>query len=186
VWTCYLAVDDADAAAARIADGGGRAIAPPMDVMDLGRMGVFVDPTGAAFGIWQAGTFAGAGIVNEPGALIWNELLTRDVSAATDFYRAALGLTPKTSDGTEVPYTELQVDGATVAGMMEMSGLQWPAEIPPHWAVYFDVADCDASCARAQELGGAVAVPPTDIPIGRFAALTDPHGASFSIIQMNE
>jgi len=31
-----------------------------------------------------------------------------------------------------------------------------------------------------------IVVPPTDIPIGRFAVLTDPHGASFSIIQMND
>jgi uncharacterized protein len=186
VWTSYFAVSDADAAATRIADAGGQAIAPPMDVMDLGRMGVFVDPAGAAFGIWQAGTFAGAGIVNEPGSLIWNEMLTRDVPAATSFYRQALGLTAKASEGTEVPYTEFQVDGTTVAGMMDISGPQWPAEMPPQWVVYFDVADCDASCAKAEKLGGAVAVPPTDIPIGRFAVLTDPHGASFSVMQMND
>jgi predicted enzyme related to lactoylglutathione lyase len=186
VWTSYFAVDDAEAASARIADAGGQTIAPPMDVMDLGRMGIFVDATGAAFGIWQAGTFAGAGIVNEPGSLTWNELLTRDVPASTAFYRQALGLGAKASDLSEVPYTELQVDGTTVAGMMDMNGPQWPAEIPPHWAVYFDVADCDASCAKAQEMGATVAVPPTDIPIGRFAVLADPHGASFSIVQMND
>jgi predicted enzyme related to lactoylglutathione lyase len=186
VWTSYFAVSDAEAAAARIADAGGQTIAPPMDVMNLGRMGIFVDPAGAAFGIWQAGTFAGAGIVNEPGALIWNELLTRDVPASTVFYRDALGLGAKTSEGTEIPYTEFLVDDASIAGMMDMNAAQLPAEIPPHWAVYFDVADCDASCAKAEKLGGTVAVPATDIPMGRFAMLTDPHGASFSIMQMND
>jgi predicted enzyme related to lactoylglutathione lyase len=185
-WTSYFAVDDADATAARISDAGGQVIAAPMDVMDLGRMGVFVDPTGAAFGIWQAGTFAGAGLVNEPGAFTWNELLTRNAPASIDFYHAAFGLTSKASAGTEVPYTELQVDGASVAGLMDISGPQWPAEMPPQWVVYFDVADCEVACAKAQELGGTVVVPPTDIPIGRFAVLIDPQGASFSIIQMNE
>jgi hypothetical protein len=186
VWSSYFAVDDADATATRIANAGGQAIVPPMDVMDLGRMGLFVDPTGAAFGIWQAGTFAGAGIVNEPGSLIWNEMLTRDVPASTSFYRDALSLTGKASEATEVPYTELQIDGTTVAGMMDISGPQWPAEMHPQWVVYFDVADCDAACTKVQELGGIVVVPPTDIPIGRFAVLTDPQGASFSVIQMNE
>ena len=186
VWSSYFAVDAADAAAARIADAGGQAIVAPMDVMNLGRMGLFVDPTGAAFGIWQAGTFPGAGIVNEPGSLTWNEMLTRDVPASTSFYRDALGLTAKASETTQVPYTEFQVDGKTVAGMMDISGPEWPAEMPPQWVVYFDVTDCDATCVKVQDMGGIVAVPPTDIPIGRFAVLTDPQGASFSIIQMND
>ena len=66
-------------------------IAEPMDVMDLGRMAVFADPTGAVFGIWQPGTFIGAGLVNEPGALVWNELNTRDLAAAKAFYGAVFG-----------------------------------------------------------------------------------------------
>jgi predicted enzyme related to lactoylglutathione lyase len=185
VWTSYFAVDDADATAARIEAAGGHPIASPMDVMDLGRMGVFVDATGAAFGIWQAGTFAGAGVVAEPGAVVWNELMTRDVTASVEFYGTALGVTARSSVGTDVPYTELQVDGGSVAGIMDMNGPQWPADLPAHWTVYFDVVDCDAACAKIQELGGTVRVPPTDIPTGRFAVAADQHGASFSIIKMN-
>ena len=75
-WTTYVAVEDADATAALVAENGGTVMAPPMDVMDLGRMAVFADPTGAVFGIWQAGTFIGAAKVNEPGAFGWNELNT--------------------------------------------------------------------------------------------------------------
>ena len=56
--------------------------------------------------------------------------------------------------------------------------------IPPHWMVYLAVEDCDSSTGRAKELGGAVEVPPTDIPsVGRFAVLQDPQGAVFSVIR---
>jgi predicted enzyme related to lactoylglutathione lyase len=77
-WSSYVSVADADATAAAVTENGGSVIAEPMDVMELGRMAVFADPGGAVFGIWQPGTFHGAGLVNEPGALAWNELNTRD------------------------------------------------------------------------------------------------------------
>src|SRR5215203_3409067 len=68
-WSTYIAVADADATAAAIVENGGAQIAEPMDVADLGRMALFTDPEGAFFGIWQAGTFAGAERVNEKGAV---------------------------------------------------------------------------------------------------------------------
>jgi len=34
------------------------------------------------------------------------------------------------------------------------------------------------------ELGGRVSMPPTTIPVGRFAIVTDPHGAPFAVIAM--
>jgi predicted enzyme related to lactoylglutathione lyase len=59
-----------------------------------------------------------------------------------------------------------------------------PAEVPPHWAVYFSVADTDAAVARVAELGGTVLMPPMDIEPGRFAPVTDPTGAVFNIIAL--
>ena len=64
----------------RLREAGGSVMAEPMDVLDLGRMAVFADPTGAVFGIWQPGTFVGAELVNEASALTWNELNTRDAA----------------------------------------------------------------------------------------------------------
>ena len=62
--------------------------------------------------------------------------------------------------------------------------------MPPHWGVYFAVADIEVSVAQAQSLGATLYLPPTDImkvegqpPVGRFAALADPQGAAFSILQ---
>ena len=79
--------------AAKVKAAGGSAIVEPMDVTDIGRMAVFVDPTGAAFGIWQPKTFAGADLVNEPNSLCWNEVLTRDADTNKAFYPAVFGWT---------------------------------------------------------------------------------------------
>ena len=90
-WTSYVTVDDADATAKVIASAGGKAIMDPMDVFTVGRMAVFTDPAGAAFAVWQPGDHIGAGIVNEPGTLTWNELWTRDEAASAPFYATVFG-----------------------------------------------------------------------------------------------
>jgi uncharacterized protein len=63
---------------------------------------------------------------------------------------------------------------------------QMPAEVPSHWGVYFAVDDTDSMVQRAQGLGAAVMVPPTDIEPGRFAGLIDPSGASFYVLSLRE
>ena len=60
----------------------------------------------------------------------------------------------------------------------------FPAEIPPHWAVYFAVADCQASADRVKSLGGAVHVEPIEIPAGTFAVCADPQGATFVVMRV--
>src|SRR4051795_3040265 len=90
-WTTYVSVDDADEVTGKVKDAGGQVVAEPMDVMDLGRMALFVDPTGALFGVWQPRSFAGAGIVNEAASLGGNELDTRDPDEAGGCYTAVFG-----------------------------------------------------------------------------------------------
>lgn len=185
-WTTYIAVADADATAAKVADAGGAVVVPPMEVMTAGRMAVFADPEGTMFSIWQAGQHHGAQVVNEPGSLTWNELTCRQPDQAVAFYGAVFGWKANDVDTGGSPYTEWQLDGKPIGGMMVMAGPEWPGPdvLPSHWMVYFAVADTDATAARCTELGGQVPVPPTDIPPGRFAVLNDPHGAHFSVITM--
>lgn len=182
-WSTYVAVTDANATMARAEAAGAKPIMPAMDVMDIGRMALFADPTGAVLGLWQPRSMKGAGLVNEPGALTWDELNTRDAATAKTFYAATFdwGAVTNQMDGME--YTELQVDGRTVAGLMEMDDEHFPKETPPHWAVYFGVADCDASVTKVGELGGTVVVPTTPIPQGRFAVCQDPQGGFFSMFE---
>jgi uncharacterized protein len=191
MWNTYITVDDADATAAKVSDAGGTVYSEPFDVFDSGRMAVLADPGAAPFCIWQAGRHNGAGLVNEPGALSWNELLTRDPDEAKRFYGEVFGWRTSSMDFGETDYTVFHLAGegepeprTGIGGMMPMVGEQWPTDLPPHWMVYFAVADTDATSSRSAELGGRVAVAPFDSPAGRIAVLNDPSGAAFSVITL--
>ena len=54
VWNTYIWVDGTDDVVARVKNAGGSALMEPFDVLDAGRMGVFSDPSGAVFRVWQA------------------------------------------------------------------------------------------------------------------------------------
>jgi predicted enzyme related to lactoylglutathione lyase len=186
-WTTYISVEDAAATAAAVKDAGGAVIAEPLEVLDLGTMAIFADPTGAVFGVWQPSSFHGAGVVNEPGALAWNELNTRDLGGAKSFYGAVFGWT---FEDVEVPgagsYTTINVGDDGVGGILDMAERGVPEGIPAHWQVYFGVEDTDATIEQAKQRGGSVMVEPIDIPAGRFSILVDPHGASFAVIALRE
>ena len=76
MWNTYLAVDSVDEASAKVGPAGGTVAMEPFDVMDAGRMAFVLDPSGAAVALWQAGQHIGSTLVNEPGTVIWNELIT--------------------------------------------------------------------------------------------------------------
>jgi predicted enzyme related to lactoylglutathione lyase len=179
VWSTYLAVDSADEAAAKVQAAGGQVVMGPFDVPGAGREAIVVDPSGATVSLWQAGGHIGATLVNEPGCILWNELITSDLSAATAFYEQVLGMTAAAMDMGDANYTVFQAGGAMVGGATE------PAVpgLPNHWHAYFAVGDADASAAKISELGGEIVVPPFDIPVGRIAMARDPQGALFSIIK---
>jgi hypothetical protein len=184
-WVTYVSVADADETAERVRAAGGTVMVEPMDVEDLGRMAIFADPTGAVFGVWQPRSFAGADLVNEPNSLCWNEVLTRDADTDKAFYPAVFDwdATRPSFEGAPETYTVWELAGRPVGGMMQMSEGMFPAEVPPHWSVCFAVADTDATVAKARELGATVIAEPMDMPIGRFAGLVDPQGASFTLMQ---
>jgi predicted enzyme related to lactoylglutathione lyase len=155
----------------------------PFDVLTVGRMGIFADPVGASFAVWQPGDHVGAGIVNEPGSFTWNELWSRDIGVASSFYERVFGWKAEAHEMGGMAYTEFHLGGDVVAGMMSVPE-SLPAQVPSSWLVYFAVADCDASVTKIQSLGGAIVMPAQTIPIGRFAVATDRGGATFGIIQM--
>jgi predicted enzyme related to lactoylglutathione lyase len=181
-WTTYVNVDRTDDVVAKVAGTGGQVLMPPMDVMDFGRMAILADPTGAAIGLWQPRSHGGAEVTNEPGSYCWSELLTDDLDAAKAFYAAVLGWEARSGEG-DMPYTEFQVGGRSVAGMMARPPMM-PAEVPNHWGVYFAVDDLAASLAKATELGATAMVGTIDTPAGQVAPITDPTGASLDHIQL--
>jgi hypothetical protein len=180
-WMVYVCVDSADDAVKKARSLGGKVIAPPFDVMDMGRTAVLQDPTGAVFAVWQPGTHRGVGHIDEPGTMCWWELLTRDPAAAKPFYQGLFGWGEHTAPMGGSLYTSFLNGEKPVGGMTTPDG----TDTPSHWMIYFSVADCDKSAEHAKGIGATVLVPPTDVPtVGRFAMLQDPQGTTFSIIKL--
>jgi predicted enzyme related to lactoylglutathione lyase len=182
-WATYVSVDDAEEAASRVTSAGGQTIVGPMDVMDIGRMAVFSDPSGAPFGVWQPKAFKGADLVNEPVSFCWCELMTRDPAGAEQFYPALFGWTTSEMPGGN-GYILWNLGDRAVAGLVQMTEEMFPPEVPPNWGVCFAVDDADATVAKAAEFGATSLVQPVDIPVGRFAVMQDPQGAVFEVIKL--
>ena len=148
----YLATADCDAAARRVTDAGGTIVMDPMQVMEQGRMAIAKDPVGAQFGLWQGGAHVGCEVVNEPGSLLRNDLVTSDPEPARAFYAAVFDFTlDGNPDLPDLDFTFLRrPDGHEIGGIMGVPG------VPSGWTTLFEVADTDTAVARAaRRLGGA-------------------------------
>lgn len=180
-WTTYLATDSADDAAAAVTSAGGQIVMPALDVMQFGRMAIAVDPAGAVFGLWQSGSHTGANLVNEPGALIWNEVLSRDVEASKPFYASVFGWTYTDMGDQGFTYASIELDGRTIGGIGGIPPYV-PEGAPSHWLTYFATADTDAACAAAGANGGVVHREPVDTEYGRMAVVGGPAGETFALM----
>ena len=182
-WSVYLAADDVDGVASRIREAGGDVMMDPLDVFDAGRMTLAADPTGAVFGIWQAGNHIGSQLRGEPGTMTWAEVQTRDKATAQRFYEQVFGYETETIDmGAAGGYVLLKVNGEPAAGLIQI-GPDW-GDVPSNWSVVFEVEDCDAAVANVRELGGSVVVEPRELEgVGRFAVVADPWGAVFQVVK---
>jgi predicted enzyme related to lactoylglutathione lyase len=183
VWSTYISTADIDATVASAAATGGQVVAPVMAVGDLGSMAILTDPAGGMFGVWQAGKHTGFTKYNEPGSVTWDEYHSKNFAATTDFYGNLFGWhLHKMSDTDEFRYFLGQVNGETVAGLMDSAGFL-PAQVPSHWAVYFNVENVDDAVVLVEKLGGTITRAAEDTPFGRMADATDPTGAMFKLHQ---
>ena len=197
-------MDSADDTASKVRDAGGQVVSEPFAVLDAGRMGVFTDPEGAAFSVWQAGEHKGAQVVNEHGSLNFNSLGTRGVEGAKSFYGSVFGWQTLELEGGFQAWTLLGYgdylarDDPEIRERMAEAGAQEGFEdvvasinpipddqpdTPPHWGVTFAVDDADAIAKAATELGGNVIAPPFDAPWVRMTVVADPQGATFTASQ---
>jgi predicted enzyme related to lactoylglutathione lyase len=180
-WMLYIGVASADDAARRAAELGGKVLAPPFDVFDVGRMSVAQDPTGAAFALWQAKSHSGIGIAGVHGALCWGELITPDAERAKQFYTGLFGWKISASENGPSGYVQI-ANGENMIGGVQPASLR-PPNTPPHWLPYFYVSNCDEAVAKAKALGGKALLDTMPIPkVGRMAVLQDPQGAVFAVI----
>ncbi|MFC3033501.1 VOC family protein [Pseudoalteromonas fenneropenaei] len=181
-WLGYVAVDNVDAMAEKAIGLGAKVLCEPHDVPAAGRTVMLEEPGGAVFSLWQANGHPGTQRKLETNVPYWHELATKDAQQSRSFYCGLFGWQAELKPMEGFDYTLFCVDGSPIAGMMQMTA-EW-GNIPPHWMIYFAVANTDAMLTKVEQLGGQVCVPATDIPeVGRFAVITDPSGAVCSILQ---
>src|SRR3954452_14809095 len=175
-WNNYVWVDSADATAERAAELGGKVHAPAFDVLEAGRMAVIQDPQGAFFLPWQPNQHRGAKLVNEPGALCWNELASNDMDASAEFYRGLFGWNIEPWEDSPTPYLMIQNGDKGNGGIRPAQDGE-----PPNWTAYFATDDADAAAAKVEKLGGGKLMEPMDIGIAKVAPVRDPQGAVFAL-----
>jgi uncharacterized protein len=172
---------------AGVGDAGGTVLDGPLDVpANAGSLAICQDTEGAVFALWEPRELKGAQLVNEPGSWTWNNLMTRDAGAATDFYGQVFDWTAAQPDGAPDYVWNWQVDGQRwpegLAGLMRM-GTDMPVDAPPHWQVSLMVESADAAVEKNKAAGGSSLFGPIDIPIARMAVVLDPQGANVSLLE---
>jgi uncharacterized protein len=180
-WGLYVSVANADETVKKAVELGATVIVPAFDVFDAGRMAVFYDPTGASFSIWQAKKHHGFTVTNELNAFCWADLMTPDPKKAAGFYSGLFGWKLEVGQhGGD--YLHIK-NGEHYIGGVPPAGSAGPG-VPPHWALYFQVTNCDASTEKAKSLGARIYMSPTTMEgVGRWSVVADPQGASFSLFQ---
>jgi uncharacterized protein len=180
-WLSYLQVESAAATLAKVTGAGGKQLKAPEVAGDMGTWAVAADPFGAPFALWQptkaeAGEYRGVA-----GTFCWNELYTDDPAKSVAFYEAIGNLRDKPMDmGPMGTYHVLESHGKSRAGVMKSP----MAGIPQHWMPYVQVANCDATIAKAKKLGAEIKLAGMDTPgVGRFGVLIDPLGSSLGVLQ---
>jgi predicted enzyme related to lactoylglutathione lyase len=198
-WNTYIAVEDADATAARATAAGGEIVAEPLDVGPAGRFAICSDPAGAAFRLWQARERPGAQVVNEPGSWNFSDLHT-DHPGTLGFYTDLFGWAVENLGFATMlrapgygDHLEATVDPdirARQKGVVAPPGFEdaiaWVGALEPgtrpHWHVTFAVEDRDATVAAADRLGAEV-VSKDDSQWTRTALIRDPQGAILTASQ---
>jgi uncharacterized protein len=186
-WASYIRVEDADETAEKAKSAGGTVFFGPADLPnDSGRVAMLRDSEGAFIGIVEQRNHPGAQLVNEPGSWTWNNLMTRDIEGAKQFYGEVFGWTAEHNEEAPPNIEMWQVDGQRwPEGMGGLMGItdDLPADMPAHWQVYFVVDNADDAIKRAESRGAKLAFGPIDVPVARMATLVDPQGAVVSILE---
>ncbi|MEV5431832.1 VOC family protein [Streptomyces sp. NPDC052701] len=181
-WTPYFASGNVDLTAASVRLCGGTVGVGPLDTADAGRLAFCSDPSGAVFGIWQASAHLGTAVPGVPGTPAWNELMTFESENVAKFYGSVFGYELEPVLSADAGHVTLRLHGRPVAGVRGV-GAALPRDRGPYWVTYFRVADVDAAQDHVLRLGGHVLTPARDTSHGRVAAVADPEGARFALLQ---
>src|SRR5215212_4280638 len=177
-WNCYVTVDSADDTASKAGERGGRVLQEAFDVLDVGRMAVIADPTGAVLRVWEPRRSIGAAYVNAPDAMTWNDLVTPDPDAAAAFFGDVFGWTTEEIPGAG-GYRVIKNGQRSNGGIMPLDAERM-GDTPPNWMPYFGHDDVERLAGEIGELGGRVYNGPMQMSGGTIAVLGDPQNAVFA------
>ena len=180
-WLPFVAVESVDRIVRRAEELGAACLVDPVELLQAGRVAILEDPTGASFAVWEARHLLGFQVRDEPGSPCSFELATADGKGAVEFYGALFGWANKGPAKSARETVVLAKGDLPVAGV---TALPAGRDLAPCWTTHFAVTDRDASCRKIESAGGKVASAPAQAPGDpRSAAVADPHGASFSIVE---
>jgi uncharacterized protein len=185
-WVGYVAVDDVDASAARIARLGGAVQVPPTDVSDISRFSVFTDPqdTRLALFKWRDPAQQPPATPDAPGRVGWHELVANDWEQAWNFYGELFGWQKEEIEVAETAtYQPFSAAGQVIGGMFTK-----PPTVPaPFWLYYFNTDDIDAAAQRVTAGGGQILEGPLENAGGSCVIrCVDPQGAAFAMEGMRK
>jgi predicted enzyme related to lactoylglutathione lyase len=182
-WAMYVGVPKLENAAALIKRLGGKAHTEVIEVPNVGRMQMMMDPQGAAFYIYEPSSGEQRPeAAAEIGEASWHELMTTDAVAAMVFYQQVFGWQPTEAMdmGPAGKYQMFNRPHGMIGGMMNKPPEM--AKVPPNWLIYFRVPDVDKAVERVKANGGAILSGPTEVPGGdRVVTAADPQGAAFGL-----
>jgi predicted enzyme related to lactoylglutathione lyase len=182
-WAMYVGVPKLEEAAAQIKQLGGSAHTDVIEVPNIGRMQLMMDPQGAAFYIFEpAHTPQEPEAAAETGEASWHELMTTDAPAAMQFYQQVFGWQPSEAMdmGPMGKYQMFNRPHGMIGGMMNKPPEM--ASVPPNWQIYFRVPDVHAAAERIKGNGGKILNGPMEVPGGDWVVnAMDPQGAAFGL-----
>ena len=180
-WSGYVAVDDVDAATARVARLGGAVRLEPTDIPGVGRFSVIADPHGVVIMPFRGQGEALAVGMARLGHVGWRELMAGDLDGAFPFYEALFGWTRAgaVSLGAMGTYQLFACAGVTIGGMMTK-----PPQVPHvFWRYYVRVDGIDATAERVSDGGGTLVHGPSAVAGGDWVVQAiDPQGAHFALV----
>jgi len=175
-WLGHVQVANVDETLEKAKAAGGRIAFGPMDMPEVGRFAIIVDPQDAFLAAYQP---AGEG-PQHGGVFVWDELGTQDVDGAARFYHEVFGWTTRDMGAEYGGYRIFQSGETQIGGLMAMPDTSRPSQ----WVPYVAADDVDATVAEAKGLGATVVAEPMDVPaVGRIAVLIDPQGAAFGLFK---
>jgi predicted enzyme related to lactoylglutathione lyase len=187
-WLGYLYVDDVDSAVREIVADDGKLLMPAM-TLPVGKIAMVTDPLGVPFYVMKP--------VPPPGKpdarsdvfdvfasqrVRWNELASRDLGRAQQFYGKHFGFRFEQT----MPMGEMGDYCFITHGDIPMIGaiMQRPAQArATGWLFYFGVDSVSAARKAIESGGGKVHHGPHEVPGGQWILIsTDPQGAWFGVV----